>query len=400
MKKRISAVALATLLVAGSAYGSGYRIPEQSVDSTGKAGANIASASRADATYFNPANMSWLDDTTLIQGNMSYIHLTPVDFNNGASIQSEDENFFIPTGFVVSPYFGDFRFGFSNTTPAGLAKRWKDTPGDFFSREFALKTFELNPTVSYRVNEKISVAGGVRMLYADADLWNVKYKLAGDTIEWGYNFALSVKPTEKVNVSATYRSNIDLGFTDNGAVFNPFGKPYFPATGVISASTTIPAPAVLALSVAFEPVDKLTVELTWDRTFWSKYESLDIQTNPSGSPFYTNTAKDWDDSDAFRIGLSYQYSDTLELMAGIAYDKTPIPDDTVSYELPDSDAWLYSVGFQYKYTENLEFGMAVLYDYKESRDYAGYTSPVLSVNSGEYTEAAAILVTTGISYKF
>lgn len=391
MKKRISAVALATLLVAGSAYGSGYRIPEQSVDSTAKAGANIASASRADATYFNPANMSWLDDTTLIQGNINYIHLTPVDFDNGTSTQSEDENFFIPTGFVVSPYFGDFRFGLSNTTPAGLAKRWKDIPGAVFSREFSLATFELNPTVSYRVNEKISVAGGVRMLYADATLWNKLYRLDGDTIEWGYNFALSVKPTEKINVSATYRSNIDLGFADNEAKFLALG------TGAGGrASTTIPAPAILALSVAFEPVDKLTVELTWDRTFWSKYESLDISSNALYPAAGKSFPKNWDDSDAFRIGLSYQYSDALELMAGVAYDQNPIPDETVSFELPDSDAWLYSLGFQYKYTENLEIGMAVLYDYKESRDYAGSTG----VGAGEYTEAAAVLVTTGISYKF
>lgn len=393
MKKRISAVALATLLVAGSAYGSGYRIPEQSVDSTGKAGANIASASRADATYFNPANMSWLDDTTLIQGNMSYIHLVPVAFDNvNFSTQSEDENFFIPTGFVVSPYYGDFRFGLSNTTPAGLAKRWKDQPGARFSREFSLATFELNPTVSYRVNEKISLAGGVRMLYADANLWNAAYRLEGDTIEWGYNFALSVKPTDKVNVSATYRSNIDLGFSDHEAVFNPMKMiPQLNGLSpIISASTTIPVPAILALSVAFEPVEKLTVELTWDRTFWSKYESLDIQTNLPGTG--KDFSKNWDDSDTFRLGLSYQYSDALELMAGVAYDQNPIPDETVSFELPDSDAWLYSLGFQYKYTENLEVGMAVLYDYKESRDVAAF--------AGEFTEAAAVLVTTGISYKF
>ena len=41
MKKTISVVALASVLAAGSAFASGYRIPEQSADSTAKAGANI-----------------------------------------------------------------------------------------------------------------------------------------------------------------------------------------------------------------------------------------------------------------------------------------------------------------------------------------------------------------------
>ena len=58
MKKAISVLALSSIFIAGSAMASGYRIPEQSVDSTAKAGANVASAQRGDAAYFNPANMS------------------------------------------------------------------------------------------------------------------------------------------------------------------------------------------------------------------------------------------------------------------------------------------------------------------------------------------------------
>lgn len=60
MKKKISILALSSILIAGSVCASGFRIPEQSIDSVAKAGANIASATHADASYFNPANMSWL----------------------------------------------------------------------------------------------------------------------------------------------------------------------------------------------------------------------------------------------------------------------------------------------------------------------------------------------------
>ena len=60
MKKRISVLALASIFAAGSAMASGWRIPEQSVDSTAKAGANIASSKRGDTAYYNPANMAWM----------------------------------------------------------------------------------------------------------------------------------------------------------------------------------------------------------------------------------------------------------------------------------------------------------------------------------------------------
>ena len=128
MKKRISAIALAGLLVAANAQASGFRIPEQSVDSTAKAGANIASATRADASYFNPANMSWMEDTWHIQGNLTYIHLAENEFTGSdgstGNGTAEDENFLLPTSFVVSPDYNGFRFGFAMTAPYGLSKRW------------------------------------------------------------------------------------------------------------------------------------------------------------------------------------------------------------------------------------------------------------------------------------
>lgn len=396
MKKKISALALAGLMVAGNAYASGFRIPEQSVDSTAKAGANIASSTRADAAYYNPANMSWLEDTTMIQGNLTYIHLTKNEYASdvgGISAKAEDENFVVPTGFIVSPYYGDFRFGLALTSPYGLAKRWKNNVGSLSAREFAMETFELNPTLSYRINDKVSLAGGVRMMYANATIKNVYYDMSGDTIEWGYNLALSVRPTESWNISATYRSKIDLNFSESDVRYNPTGV--IPGgSPIISASTSVPAPAVLALSTAFQPMEKLTVELTIDRTFWSTYDKLDIATTPA--IYSISSPKDWDDSNAYRIGLSYDLNQALTLMAGFAYDECPAPDSTVGFELPDAPAWLYSVGFQYAMTENLDFGMAVLYDYKEERhaDSPGGLPP------GEFTNGGAFLVTTGLNYRF
>ena len=108
-------------------------------------------------------------------------------------------------------------------------------------------------------------------------------------------------------------------------------------------------------------------------------------------------SKDWDDSSAYRIGLSYQANEVLTLMCGFAFDETPVPDETIGFELPDSDAYLYSVGAQYKVSEKMDIGMAVLYDYKTEREVT--VSPA-STLYGEITDASAWLVTAGINYKF
>ncbi|MBB5347074.1 transporter [Desulfoprunum benzoelyticum] len=404
MKKTISALALVSLFTATAALASGYRIPEQSVDSSAKAGANVASASRADAAYYNPANMSWLSDGWQAQANLTYIHLTPISYEDYRSpyfdSESEDENFLLPTGFLVSPFYGNFRFGLSITAPYGLAKRWNDPYPRATAEEFSLTVIDFNPTVSYRINDMVSISGGPRLLYSEARVeTDARYvgtpaamTVDGDTTEWGYNLAVAVKPSEDLNFSATYRSNVDLDFEGDVDLF--LGRTLPTRDGEVS----IPAPAVLTIAAAFKPAEALTVELSWDRTFWSEYEELDFDFFPAvGSPFETPKTKDWDDSSAYRIGLSYQLDETWTLMGGIAYDETPVPKETLGFELPDSDAWLFSVGTQYKVNEKMDVGMALLYDYKEKREV---TVTPLGTAYGEFTDASAILMTVGLNYKF
>ncbi len=418
MKKKISVLALASIFVAGSAMASGWRIPEQSVDSTAKAGANIASSTRADTAYFNPANMAWMEDTFHLEVDATYIYLSEIEYEDDRDPaldgDSEGEHFFVPTGFMVSPSYGGARFGFALTAPAGLSKRWKDPYPRTFADEFSLAVIEANPTVSYSFGNMVSLAGGVRMLYADATVKSTgmlpvapntfrlfEREMEGDTIEWGWNLALAVKPTEKLNISATYRSHVDLDFEDDADLT-------YPTLGgmvidTFDAEVSVPVPAVFALSVAYDVLDNVNVELTWDRTFWSEYEDLDFNFLPVdlSNPFEETMPRNWDDTDAFRIGLTWAVNDTWTLMGGFAYDENPAPEKYIGFELPDSDAWIYSLGAQYKVSEQMDLGIAVLYDYKESRNVKNAPDENgRIVVDGEFNNASALLVTVGMNYKF
>lgn len=85
-------------------------------------------------------------------------------------------------------------------------------------------------------------------------------------------------------------------------------------------------------------------------------------------------------------------------MAGFAIDKSPAPNSTLGFELPDSDAKLYSVGFEYKVTQNLKMGLAYLYDDKEDRTITSRASATAPY--GTFTDSAAHLVTASLKYKF
>lgn len=405
MKKRICILSVASLFFVGSALASGWRIPEQSVDSTAKAGANIASAQKADAAYFNPANMAWMEDNWHLQANATWIHLAAIDYEDARTStydgESEEEDFLLPTGFMVSPDYNGVRVGFSITAPYGLAKRWETPMQKATAEEFALTVIEANPTLSYTFCDYFSFAAGVRMLYADATVKSdasligttVSRSMEGDTIEWGWNVAASLHPSEELNISATYRSHVDLEFEDK-AHLNLMGT-------LLSLDTevSVPAPAVLALSLAYDITEDLTVELTWDRTFWSEYDELDFDFNPAvaGNPFEAAVVRDWEDTNAFRIGVTYQVNDIVSVMAGFGYDENPAPEERLGYELPDSDAWLYSLGMQYALHDDLDIGIATLYDYKEERTVDA--DPTSSVY-GEFSNASALLVTVGLNYRF
>ncbi len=409
MKKKISVVVLSSILMSGSAWAAGYRIPEQSTDSVAKAGANVASSTRADSSYYNPANMAWTKDSWQTEVDLSYIYLASVTYTDRRTPlyngESRSEEFLLPTLFLVSPNMNNFRFGLSITSPFGLAKRWDQVYPRSYAQIYSLKVHDINPTVSYQIGDKFSVAGGVRMLYGSAEVSNyavnrdgllVTRAMDGDTIEWGWNLAASVKPTEDMNISVSYRSNVDLDLEGDAVMGTNKPSTFVLSTG---GSVSIPAPAVLAVSFAYS-FDKVTVDLTWDRTFWSEYDNISFDYDlPLMHPvleqvYGTPLPKNWDDSNAYRIGVDYRLNDAVTLMAGFAYDETPIPDATLGFELPGSDAYLYSLGGRYKLNDTMEVGISYLYDYKTDRSAANTTV------QGEFTDSAAHLLTIGFSYDF
>jgi len=162
--------------------------------------------------------------------------------------------------------------------------------------------------------------------------------------------------------------------------------------------TTTEALAAFCEKAKQEPYVTVDTEFLRERTYWSKYKKLDFNYDRPLPAFDAPIDKSWKDTNTFRIGLTYLWNDRLTLMAGYAYDKSPVPSRTLGYELPDGDAHIFSAGFSYRQTENMKWGMAVLYDHKKRR------SLTLGENDngivGTFDKGGAILTTVGFEYKF
>ncbi len=407
---------LCTAALPAPVQGSGFRITNQSLGAVGLSGAHIAYTPGPDASFYNPANMVFQPDQWRIETSLTTLYLPSISYSDNRSSalngESDSELFFMPLLHAVSPQYGKMRFGFSLTYPYGLAKEWQQAYPSAFSQKFSLFTVEANPTVALQMNDWLSIGGGVSLIYAKgkvdntfssaifpiAPLTSVNRSSEADDTQWGYNLALSLRPTDRWNIAATYRSEVDLSLSGSGELRGMAGSfPYFFYSGSTGIDITLPAVFSLATSYSF---DQLTIELVWDRTYWSSFKELDFEyaqdfTTPPFAVFDNALAKNWKDTNAYRIGLSYDWNERWTTTLGFAYDETPVPDKTLGFELPDTDATVYCAGVRYRYSPRTEIGLSYMYHHTRTRSVRNDQGI-----DGTFTDGGAHAVTVGLITSF
>ncbi len=403
MGKMIKGLALSA--IASSVVMAGaYKIPEQSLNAMSLAAAYVAHTTGADTAYYNPANMAFMADKQYVEGAITLANLPSNTYTlSGAfSGESEEENILIPNFHYVSNAIGDFRWGVSMVAPGGLTKRWETPYQKATAEEFSLTIVELNPSMSYKIADNLSIGAGLRFIYSEGvvktdatSLGGPKVDMEADTIEFGYNLAVAYKPTNDINLAATYRSEIDI--EEEGSALLTAG-PVTIYDG--DASVTVPLPAALNLAVSKTWNDKFTLEFNYERTYWSAYETLEFV----GTPLPIK-AKNWKDTNTFRLGATMQMDNKITMMMGFAIDETPVPVEYISFELPDSDAKIFSMGFRYQQTEDLSWGAAFLSTNKDTISltpgaHADQDPRNLLNQGGSFGGGGAYLTTIGMAYEF
>lgn len=417
MKKII----LASFVASSVLMAGGYKIPESSVNAVALSAANVAHTTGSDAAYYNPANMIFMANEHSIEFDVTYINLDAIDYSGNYTsklsgttanydVSSQEETFFIPTFHYVSPKIGEARVGFSMVTPGGLSKRWEEYPAQASAEEFTLETVELSPSVALPITKDLSIAAGIRMVYSTGVIKAssspvMKQDMEADSIDFGYNLALAYKPTKSLDIGVTYRSQINLteeGTADlffQGGVYASGTIPTV-ADDTYDASVTIPLPAALSIAAAYTLSSDTTFEFVFERNFWSAYKDLDFDFNDpyAEGVFGSAKPKNWDDTTAYRLGIT-QLLGSATIMAGFVYENSPIPSDTVGFELPDSDSMSVSLGGRYAINKSIDVSLAGLYSMRDSRTI---TTSDANDNGleGTFAESNVLIISAGVGYKF
>ncbi len=408
-------VGIIFVVVSGSggekAFAAGYKIPEQSASALALSAAYVAHAQGAAAAYYNPANMVYGDDGTQSELSLSFIRLPPLQFSGTvgglqANAASRSESVLLPNIHFVFAQHKAYRFGTSLVFPFGLSKRWDAPFQKLIAEEFTLKTIELDVSAGFLVHETFSIGGGIRGIYSEGRVKSdgapspssrLTRDLKGDAFSPGYYLALSFRPIKNVVMAATYRSEVTPDL-EGHATLSTSGSSSGTYNGPASVEVVLPATAQLATAMTYH---KAVFEFVYERTYWGRYKSLDFEYDSTLThpvligAFDDPIEKNWSDSDTYRFGLSYQYRPAILLMFGFAIDKSPVPEETLNFDIPDADAHIFSAGFSHRPNDKVRIAAGYLYAKKERRSISNSGKGI----DGEFKSSAHIL-NASIAYFF
>lgn len=414
--KRSILVFLVVLLSAGSAWASGFALIEQSASGMGNAFAGgAASADDASTIFFNPAGLTRLKGQQIVVG--AHYIVPSAKFSDdgsvalvpgGAGLGSNEGGDAGAGALVPNLYYAwnmdnGFALGLGINVPFGLATDYDDEwVGRYHALHSEMATININPSVAYKVNEKLSVGFGVSAQQVKAELSKAidfasagaaagvliapqsgdgEVALEADAWAFGWNFGLLYDVTEQTRVGFAYRSGVsyeaegDADFTiptnvatsvdtgTGGVAFGgaTFGQYVSAAYADTDASADIDLPATASLSAFHQLNDKLALmaDVTW--TQWSVFEELRVEFDSALAD--SVTTEDWEDNMRYSVGATYQYNEQLALRCGVAYDETPIPDDHRTPRIPGTDRLWTAFGAGYQVNESLgfDFGYAHLF---------------------------------------
>ena len=364
----------------GLAHGEAFRILDQGASATGQGTAFSAQADDPSAIHYNPAGMTQLKGvqfyigTNLIGGHTTYNSVTGATVEGGFDAPIAHPP---PSQVYVAANLHDLGIDFAKnwtvgvgvTSPYGINIEYPSTSQvAFVTYQAALPLIDIKPTVAVRVNDSISIGGGIDIYHVSSlgegqaevqaiappsnpfDLpQGTPLEVNGTATAVGFNAGFLWTPLRNddekplVNVAFVYRSQTDLDIE---------GEFLAAGTYFANAQTTLELPQVVTGAIAVWPIRnqkrEWKVEVDLDYADWSAFQDLNLHlSNDLTVPF----PRDYGHAYVVMAGTEYKWLEPplfpeweLTLRSGYVRSQTPIPDRTFEPSVPDSGFSTLSIG--------------------------------------------------------
>lgn len=435
-----SLIVPAVLLSAGAALASGFALKEQGIAGLGNAYAGAAAVAEDPSTmFFNPAGMAKLRGNQVL-GGAAFISPESKFTNSGSTTPfgtaltgpnggDGGQDALVPHGYAMWDVNSDLKLGIGVTSPYGLVTGYDDNwAGRYHAITSKLMTINVQPTIAYRVNDRLAVGGGIQFQYIKATLTNAldfgticlgslpsatcgalglapqgadgHIRLTGD--DWGYGFTLGLlyEPTKATRIGLGFRSKVEHTLEGDADFTVPTSAAALTSTGRFrdtSVNGDVTTPESLSLSVVHDLNAQwsLLADVTW--TNWSRFKELRFRFGNPLQPENT-TPENWKDSYFFSLGATYRHNDAWTFRVGVAYDQTPVPDADRTARLPDNDRIWIAFGASYALTPKIRLDAGYSHIFMDESRISNLSSTSHRQN-GTYNSQIDI-IGLGVSFKF
>lgn len=353
----------------GTAQAAGFALIEQNASGLGNAYAGQAAvAEDASTVFFNPAGLTRIQGRqVVVAGHLiapsAKLNVDPAPATTLAAYGNGGDaglTAFVPNAYYAMDIGQDLKFGIGVNAPFGLATQY-DTPwaGQTEAVRSDLKTYNINPSLAWKLHDKLSLGVGLNWQRIEAELTQATDATAAPTIaemqgddgSWGWNAGVLWSPDGATRLGLAYRSQIRHELEGTLA----------PANLPIVAGVTLPETVSLSFFRPMTPAWDLLADITW--TGWKSFDELRVR-HAVNNVTLSLTDESWENVWRYSIGVNYHLDRKMTWRAGLAYDQTPVPDAAHrTPRIPDADRTWLAIGGQYRIspTSILDFGYAHLF---------------------------------------
>ncbi|MCF6783233.1 OmpP1/FadL family transporter [Stutzerimonas stutzeri] len=426
-------IAVAAGALSTQALAAGFALNEQSISGMGTSFAGRSSSADDATTLFgNPAGMARLKREEVSFG-VAAIH-AKTDIKNasgsfsagggtitGTTTGSNDGDMVpftaVPMGYYVKPIDDKWAIGVGFYIPFGLATDYESGyQGRYFGDYSEVVVMTVQPTISYRFNDKLSIGFGPTINHIEGELQSAspggtagdgRVKVIGDDTALGFNAGLLYEFTPHTRAGITYHSKVKYKLEGDtklsGAGFDQFG-----ASGKYDASLDLDTPESIDVSITHELNDQWTLYAGAMWTRWSRFEAIIIENEGIPLGLQGNLApiieeQDWHDTWSYAIGAAYKLNRQWTLRTGLAFDQSPTNNTHRSPRIPSGDRTAVSLGLAWNPTDDVTLDLAYSYLWEESvtvERNKSFSGGALEQNYSATYENSAHGFGAALSYRF
>jgi len=371
----IKLIFVSLLLISNSIFAAGFYISEVGTPgSLGTAGVgNPVNNMGADSAWTNPAGMTGLDKSEYMSGMQMAVPTVRFEASfagaGGKNGGNAGNIAMIPSSFYVKKVSEKLRFGFSVTAPLGGGLDYNDdissTNDDFVGRYGATKALlagiAISPSLAYKVNDKLSVGGGVSIIWTrfDQDIAINQGQLPDGKVElddatgFGYQpfVGLQFKPTDRMLLGLVYRAKADVDL--KGDVL--WRKLAIPTPQIDTVKVAWDNPQTLKGGLRFNLSDDKMIAVSGGWEDWSKFSHNQLSFSGGMLDPVVSLDRKWDDTWNAGIAYAQDFDNKSRVSFGFSYDSSPVSDANRTIDLPFDETFKFSTSYSVRGGGNFDY---------------------------------------------